>query len=141
VDTNASWSADRKLVTADLGWSQGAVNGDLTYRGNYLVGAINLQPKQWSKVSQTGNIVVGPALPNNTVAVVRPNRYEQGRANVGVWNWTKATFVRLDVPGIADWQLKAADDFFGPPVARGSGPVVTVPMSGAEFRAFVLLPR
>jgi len=141
VDTNASWSANRKLVTADLGWSQGAVNGDLTYRGNYLVGAINLQPKQWSRVSETGNIIVGPVLPNNTVAVVRPNRYEKGRANVGVWNWTKAKFVRLDVPGIADWQIKAADDFFGPPVATGSGPVVTVPMNGAEFRAFVLLPR
>ncbi len=141
VDTNASWSANRKLVTAVLGWNHGAVNRDLTYRGNYLVGAINLLPKQWASVSESGNILVGAAAPTNTVAVVRKNRYEAGRANIGVWNWTKAKFVRIDVGGIQGWQLKDVKDFYGPPVATGTGTAVTLPMNGAEFRAFVLLPR
>jgi Right handed beta helix region len=140
IDTNASWSANRKLVTADLGWDH-AVNRDLTYRGNYLVGTVTLLPSQWTSVSESGNILVGSATPSNTVAVVRKNRYESGRANVGVWNWTKARFVRIDVQGITSWQLKDAKDFFGPPVATGTGGAVTVPMNGAEFRAFVLLPR
>jgi hypothetical protein len=141
IDTNASWSADRKRLTADLGWDHGAVNRDLTYRGNYLVGAINLLAKQWANVSESGNVVVGATLPSNTVAVVRKNRYEPGRANIGAWNWSKAKFVRIDVEGITAWQLKDVKDFFGPPVATGTGPAVTLPMNGAEFRAFVLLPR
>ena len=49
--------------------------------------------------------------------------------------------VPLPRNGIVAWQLKDVKDFFGPPVATGSGPAVTVPMNGAEFRAFVLLPR
>jgi hypothetical protein len=141
IDTNASWSANRKLVTAELGSSSGAANRDLTYRGNYLVGAVSVPAERWSKISESGNMVVGASIPGRTVAILRRNRYERARANIGVWNWSKGKFVRVDVPGIEAWQLKDAKAFFGPPVATGTGPVVTVPMNGSEFRAFVLLPR
>jgi hypothetical protein len=141
IDTNASWSANRKLVTAELGSSSGAANRDLTYRGNYLVGAVSVPAQRWSQISESGNMVVGASIPDKTVAIVRRNRYERARANIGVWNWSKGKFVRLEVPGMDAWQLKDAKDFFGPPVATGTGPGVTVPMNGAEFRAFVLLPR
>ena len=140
VDSNASWSPSRNLVTAELG-SSDAVNRDLVYRGNYLVGTVSLIASRWSKVTESGNLLIGAASPSKTVAIIRRNRYEPGRANIGVWNWSKGKFVRLDVPGIDAWELKDAKDFFGPPVATGSGSAVTVPMNGSEFRAFVLLPR
>ena len=45
------------------------------------------------------------------------------------------------LPAPKDVKLKDVKDFFGPAVATGTGTAVTLPMNGAEFRAFVLLPR
>ena len=137
VDSNATYRSDRG-ETADLGWRNGvARHGDLTFRENFFVGSIYLTTAKWTSIDQGDNIV---STADRDTVVVRHNRYEPGRANIGVWNPSRAASVSITVAGIDGWRLQRAEDFFGPPVATGSGPSVTVPMGGAEFDAFVLLP-
>ncbi len=137
VDSNATYRTDRG-ETADLGWRNGvARHGDLIFRDNYFVGSIYLTTAKWTSIDQADNIVT---TSDRDTVIVRPNRYEPGRANIGVWNPSGAASVSVTVPGIGGWRLQRAEDFYGPPVATGSGPSVTVPMAGAEFDAFVLLP-
>ena len=93
--------------------------------------------------------------------IVRPNRYEPGRATVTVWNWENAASVDVDVASL----LKVGDkytvhhvyDFFGPPVVEGTysgGPIsVTLreytaptpigmtaapPSTGSQFNVFII---
>lgn len=93
--------------------------------------------------------------------VVRPNRYEAGRANITVWNWINAASVNIDASSI----LKAGDayvvhhvyDLFGAPVASGtySGQPISIPLrsytppipigmtsppesTGTEFNVFII---
>jgi hypothetical protein len=102
--------------------------------------------------------------PPATEIIVRPNRYEPGRANVAVLNWQKLSSVQVDLTGILTvgqgYVVKAASDFYGPPVASGTyeGGAITIPMAPVtpaapiwtsrraratepEFGAFVVLPR
>jgi len=70
---------------------------------------------------------------NTTDVIVRPNRYEKGRAVVTCWNWTGAASVKVDLSSV----LKPGDHFairhvfniFGAPVITGvyNGAAVSVP--------------
>ncbi|MGH7603731.1 MAG: hypothetical protein ACRENK_07020 [Gemmatimonadaceae bacterium] len=98
---------------------------------------------------------------SRTDVILRPNRYESGRANITVWNWNGASSASVDVSGI----LKAGDrfvvhhvyDFYGQPVASGtySGQPISLPLksytpptplgmtapppsSGSEFNVFII---
>jgi hypothetical protein len=84
----------------------------------------------WDRNSTlTGSPFTGPDV------IVRPNRYEPGRATVTVWNWDgSASSASADMSGV----LKAGDtytvhhvyDFYGPPVASGtySGGSISLPL-------------
>lgn len=71
-----------------------------------------------------------------TRIVVRPNRYEPGRANIVVYNWDNLNQVRLNICpllSIGDsYELRNAQDFFAVPVLRGAydGRPLTIPMNG-----------
>lgn len=100
----------------------------------------------------SGNTFYGPVqnigpgtYPNNTFTTarpsglrvfVRPNRYEQGRAHVAVFNWDRLSSVPVDlssVLGVGDaYEVRDAQNFFGPAVSAGvySGQPVYVPMVG-----------
>jgi len=137
VDSNATYRSDRG-ETADLGWRNGvARHGDLVFRHNFFVGSVFLTPGKWTSIDQSDNIV---STTDRDTVIVRPNKYEPGRANIGVWNPSGAASVSVTMPAIGSWRLQRAEDFYGPPVAAGSGALVTVPLGGAEFDAFVLLP-
>ncbi len=75
-------------------------------------------------------------LPTGPHVVVRPNRYEAGRAHVVVYNWARAPSVAVDLSQtlvIGDvYEIRNVQDFFGPPVATGTygGGTVTVSMAG-----------
>lgn len=96
-----------------------------------------------------------------TDIVLRPNKYEAGRANITVWNWNGAPTANVDVSSI----LKPGDhyvvhhvyDFYGAPIASGTysgqpislslqaytpptpiGMTVAPPSTGIEFNVFVL---
>jgi hypothetical protein len=63
------------------------------------------------------------ARPSGVAIAVRPNRYEHGRANIVIYNWDNAPSVRVDVSGVLDsgaaFEIRDAQNFFGPPVVRG----------------------
>lgn len=101
--------------------------------------------------------------PSGTEIFVRPNAYEPGRANIIVYNWDHLTNVAVDVSSVltsgATYEVRNAEDFFGPPVLSGvfdgtplhlpmtgltvaapNGSLITPPPTGPTFNVFVLLP-
>ncbi|MFL6227684.1 MAG: hypothetical protein ACJ741_02780 [Pyrinomonadaceae bacterium] len=93
---------------------------------------------------------------------VRPNLYEQGRANVVVYNWERRGEVEVDVSGVlvrgAKFEVRDARNYFGAPVVAGTydgkplrlpvgarrvalpvGAHAASPQSAPEFGVFVLL--
>lgn len=68
--------------------------------------------------------------------VVRPSRYEKGRALITVWNWDEAPSVDVDVSGILrlgdQYELHHVHDVWGEPVRRGVyvGMPLSIPMIG-----------
>ena len=74
--------------------------------------------------------------PTEPRVFVRPNRYESGRANIVVYNWTSQATVPVDLSGIVQvgnhYQVQNVQDFFGAPVLSGTygGGLVNIPMTG-----------
>jgi hypothetical protein len=64
------------------------------------------------------------ARPSGVSVIVRPNRYERGRANIVIYNWNRAPVVSVDVAGILDpnaaFEVRDAQNYFGPPVLHGT---------------------
>ncbi len=103
--------------------------------------------------------------PTGVRVFVRPNKYEPGRAHIAVYNWDLMDSVDVDVSGIlpvgARYEVRNAQDYFGPPVLTGTydGRLLRLPMTGLrvaapignvthkpattgpEFAAFVLIRR
>jgi hypothetical protein len=104
------------------------------------------------------------SAPTGVKIVVRPNKYEPGRANIIVYNWAQQSAVTVDALGILDigdrYVVQNAEDFYGPPVTSGiytGGPlelpmvsitppspigIVTTqpaPVTGPTFDVFVLM--
>ncbi len=105
-----------------------------------------------------------PGRLRGTKVFVRPNRYEPGRANIVVYNWDNSGKVAVDVRSVMDagvaYEVRNAEDFFGPPVLTGvfDGQSLQLPMTGLSvakpmapfrtpaptgptFNVFVLLPK
>ncbi len=82
--------------------------------------------------------VVTATKPTATKVIVRPNRYEPGRANVIVYNWGKRGSVTADMSRVLRvgdrYQVHSAQDFYGTPVASGSygGGSITIPMTAVQ---------
>lgn len=105
-----------------------------------------------------------PGNPTGVWTMVRPNRYEQGRANIVIYNWDLAGVVAVDLSGVLTrgrrFQIRDAQNFFGAPVLRGTfdGALVQIPMNESavaapngdvpnpahhtapQFGAFIVLP-
>jgi hypothetical protein len=121
---------------------------------------------QWTgRVGVVSGDVVPAVTPRDTV-VVRPNRYERGRANIIVYNWDLAGSVSVDLSGVLQvgdrYEVRNVQSFFGAPVVSGTysgGPITlpmtavapptpvggfafgTVPATGPEFNVFVVLKQ
>jgi Big-like domain-containing protein len=129
----------------------------VTMTGNTFVGTV----PGWITSSYSGNTFSGGGLK----VIVRPNRYELGRANIAIFNWNHTPSVSVDISsaGLAvgqAYELRDAQNFLAGPVVTGfySGAPISVPMTGlsmalpigtmpaipphtsAEFGAYVLLP-
>ncbi len=101
--------------------------------------------------------------PTGVNVLVRPNKYEPGRANITVMNWDKNSSVPVDLSGAGlpvgtPFEIRDVQNFFGSPVLTGTynGSSVVLPMNlsavtpganftapphtSAEFNMFVLLP-
>jgi hypothetical protein len=110
-----------------------------------------------------GSSSYSDSLPDSPYVFVRPNRYEEGRANIAVFNWPQQSSVNVDVSGVLNsgdsYAVYHVYDLFGTPVASGTydGSSISLPMtgksppqpnggwagtpptSGPEFNAFVLI--
>jgi len=91
----------------------------------------------WRAVSGLGaSDVAQGATPTSPHVVVRPNRFEPGRAHVVIYNWGRQASVAVDLSGVLHggdrFEIRNVQDFYGPPVVRGTyeGGAVSVPMTG-----------
>lgn len=72
--------------------------------------------------------------PQSTKIVLRPNKYEPGRANAAVYNWEGKAEVDLDLSSILKigqaFEVRNVQDYFGTPGASGTyrGGTVSVPL-------------
>lgn len=76
------------------------------------------------------------SAPSGVKVVVRPNRYEPGRANIIVYDWAQDPTVSVDVSNLLErgdrYVVQNAQDFFGAPAASGiyTGHPLQLPMVG-----------
>jgi hypothetical protein len=69
--------------------------------------------------------------------IVRPNRFESGRAFITCWNWASATSLNVDLAAVLTpgdrYQIHHVYDVFGPPVVTGTygGGGVSIPQAAA----------
>src|SRR5262249_45380582 len=123
---------DESLNLGYFDTGAGSLNGLVT--GNYLSKRVAMQPP-FDGLSMTGNTFFQPGpegftasqFPNNnyinsrptgTIVVVRPNRYESGRANIAVYNWDSKSTVDADISaaGLASgdqFEVRDSQNFFG----------------------------
>ncbi len=92
---------------------------------------------RWQQVAAVGAtdraVTSDPAEPK---VFLRPNRYEPGRANLIIYDWTRQATVPVDLSGIVRvgdrYDVRNVQDFFGAPVLSGTyaGGPVDVPVTG-----------
>ena len=138
----------------NIGYAAGCVN--LWAGGNYLVGGRPFVLVTCTTEHFAGNTFYGRARevppnetggneylttpPSVTRVFVRPNRCEQGRAHVVIYNWGGDTQVPVDfsdgllVEG-ERFVVRDVQNYFGSPVAQGTydGSRVDIPMTGLHL--------
>ncbi len=173
---NFTYDTLSSSADVNIGYVGGVYNA--TLRSNYFTtSAYFVQNNTYQSV--TANTFLGAisglnqsSYPNNyyqtttptaNLVEVRPNKYEPGRANIIVYNWQRLNTVAVDIsPAMAvgtSFEVRNAQDFFGPPVLSGTygGGAISLPMTGLTvakpiaatappstapaFNVFVLLPR
>jgi hypothetical protein len=93
--------------------------------------------RQRTKLDVHSRVIRNASLrPDGVEVFVRPNRYESGRGHIIVFNWDRNNSVSVDIASLrlevgAYYEVKDAQNYFGPPVARGTydGKPITLPMS------------
>jgi hypothetical protein len=101
---------------------------------------------QFARVIEEGNVVLArdAPRPQGVRVILRPNRYDPGRAHLVVLDWQKKSEVEADLSGFLkvgeSYRLMDPRDVFGKPVQAGTadGSSIRVRMAG-EFAAFVLI--
>lgn len=131
-------------VPMQLGYTA-SENEDCEVRGNVIVDA-GLSIVKFRHAVQEDNLVLGPGDPRPKEparVIVRPNRYEPGRAHVIVFNWARKPAVEFSPEKVLrpgdGYCLLDPRDFFGKPVVAGrfDGTPIRLPVEG-EFGVFVL---
>ena len=91
----------------------------------------------WQQATGVGATDLAQAAnPTQPQVFVRPSRYEAGRSNVIIYNWTRQASVAVALSGVlpvgARYEIRNVQDFFGTPVVSGTygGGTVSIPMSG-----------
>ena len=160
---------------------------DLALNGNTFYGRVRLArepPARWLykilrriqrwteslDIPDQGPDAAATAFPENNYifgrpkgdrTIVRPNRFEPGRANIAVYNWERLPVVTVDVSQVLSrgdrYEIRCAQNFFGRPVLSGTydgnplplpmsdlaasppAGTPTPPLTGPEFNAFILL--
>ncbi len=120
-------------------------NEDCEVRDNLIING-ELSITRYKQAVQEDNLVLkaGQRRPEGVKVVLLPNRYDQNRAHLAIFNWAKYDKVQVPFESFLKkgdaFCLMAPDDFFGSPIVRGvcSGDAIEVPTKG-EFAVFVIL--
>jgi hypothetical protein len=118
------------MVAGELGFALELVNCAGTVADNTFVGEVRgidgkvIVNHPEVKERYPGNKYLEHA-PAGVEVFVRPNAYEPGRANIIVYNWEQRPTIAVDLTGAglamgAAYEIRDAQNFFGPPVAYGS---------------------
>ena len=119
----------------------------------------------WVNRAGIGSSDAASSSPSGTQVFVRPNKYERGRANVTVFNWSGAGSASANLSGILAvgqrYEVRNAQNFFGTPAASGTygggsitipltavapprpvgGSIATLTSTGTRFHSFVVIPK
>ena len=180
VTANFSWAAP-----LNMGYSTTKC-ANVTVRGNYLTnlgGSVFSPGSTGCRVGETittntfvgdlGGFALGD-YPNNAYyaktspptqdkVTILPNAYEPERATIVIYNWDGSATQAVDLTGVvspgAAYEIRNAQNFYGPPVVSGTyaGGSVTLPMTGMmpaapvgyeaplptgpQFNVFIVLPH
>lgn len=114
----------------------GVVEGNVIVGGTRGVTAGRIVPHSELAALHPANEFV-PERPSATRTFVRPNRYDQGRAHVIVYNWERLPAVQVDltaaaVPVGGAYQIRDVRNLSGAPLVSGryAGGTVTLPLEG-----------
>jgi hypothetical protein len=137
---------------------------DLSWGDKWRKDNIGFAWAGWRSATGLGSSDVATAgAPTSNWIRTAANPYEAGRGTVVVYNWTKAATVSVDLSGIVPagraFEVRNVQQPFGPAVATGVGggivslPMVgvqpptplrgwsvSIPVTGPEFQAFVVVP-
>lgn len=151
------------------GWQTSNVTGNMFVGPLSIsgIGSYNWSGNSYYKSAPPSGVDSGSPVssnyPTGVRVIVRPNKYEQGRANIYVLNFDKNSSVSVDLSNSGltigqSYQIVDAQNFWGGPVVTGTynGGSVTLPMNlsavsqiinyttpahtSSEFGAFVVLP-
>jgi hypothetical protein len=128
----------------ELIWLEGSTSGWSWTSNSYWRSATDgsawyLAPNHYdlpgfkSALRNTTDQSLGTA-PTATKVFVRPNKYERGRANVTVFNWSNAGSVAVDMTGILSvgdaYEVRNVRDWFGTPAVTGTygGGTINIPI-------------
>ena len=122
-------------------------NENCELRDNLIVNA-DLTVVQYKEVINEDNVIIAKAQnrPNTPKTILLPNRYDENRANLVIYNWQKAKTVEVKTEGFLGtgdkFKLMDPKNLFAAPVFEGKcqADVIRVPTK-AEFAVFVLLKR
>ncbi len=115
----------------------------LEFRDNLLVNA-QLEMLGTGPLTNTGNRVSPPdARPATDTVVLRPNKYEPGRAHLMIVDWDRSGKGTATLSGWAQVgervRVLDATDSYGTPIWSGSLPAAGIELPVVDARVFVLL--
>jgi len=91
---------------------------------SWMFGTTRYTWADWRSRSRIGGSDRVSSTPSTPQVIVRPNRYEAGRANIVVVNWSGAGSASADVSGVLKagdaYEIRDAQNFYGPVVATGT---------------------
>ncbi|HVN54008.1 MAG TPA: right-handed parallel beta-helix repeat-containing protein [Anaerolineaceae bacterium] len=163
INDNHTYASAANASAFDLGYAAGSSNAKVinNYFMNGMVALAGSQPG----LNFTGNTIFGSlngfsssSYPGNTYLsgkpsglryFVQPNIYEPGRANLVIYNWSRASTVNIPAAALSGVQLRAGEgyelhnavDFYGD-VITGTydGSSLPLPMTGRSVAAAVGIP-
>jgi len=120
-------------------------NENCEVRDNVIVNG-TLDIIRYRQVSRQDNLVIkkGQEAPRRTRSFLLPNRFDQNRAHLAIYNWDELEKIDVAVaPFLRDgdsYRLMNPKDPFGSPAYQGTchGGNINIPVKG-EFAAFVVL--
>lgn len=120
-------------------------NENCEVRDNVIVNG-ELGVIRYQQVVQEGNLIIGKGRerPEGMKGLVLPNKFDDGRAHLVIYNWDKAKMLNVSAKSFLkdseSYCLMDPQNLFGYPIAEGKceGDTIRVPIKG-EFGVFILL--